>query len=92
MPTDPATVAVASPPRPGRLDALFRLTERGTTTRIEIIACITFSLAVFDLLVVIPGISSGAGIAGLRREVSLAARPAPDLSGAFRPTMLLVPP
>ena len=62
MPTDPAIVAVASPPRPGRLDALFRLTERGTTTRIEIIAGITTFLAASYLLVVIPSILSGAGI------------------------------
>lgn len=62
MPTDPATGAVASPPGPGRLDALFRLTERRTTTRIEIIAGITTFLAASYLLVVIPSILSGAGI------------------------------
>jgi adenine/guanine/hypoxanthine permease len=62
MPTDPATGAVASPPSPGRLDGLFRLTERKTTPRIEVIAGITTFLAASYLLVVIPSILSSAGI------------------------------
>jgi AGZA family xanthine/uracil permease-like MFS transporter len=63
MPTDPAPItAGALPFKWGRLDSLFRLTERRTTPRIEIIAGITTFLAASYLLVVIPSILSGAGI------------------------------
>jgi AGZA family xanthine/uracil permease-like MFS transporter len=56
MPTDPVAV------RWGRFDSIFRLTERRTTPRVEIIAGITTFLAASYLLVVIPSILSGAGI------------------------------
>src|SRR6202044_2455434 len=56
MPTDPVAV------RWGRFDSIFRLTERRTTPRVEIIAGITTFLAASYLLVVIPSILSGAGV------------------------------
>ncbi len=56
----PGIAAIPRGQRP--IDRLFRLTERRTTQRIEIVAGITTFLAASYLLVVIPGILSAAGI------------------------------
>ena len=62
MPSDPAAGEAQAPLNLTPLDSLFRLSARGTTPRVEIIAGITTFLAASYLLVVIPSILSNAGI------------------------------